>query len=521
MLGGREIFGRGIAAAFGGVWTLAAAASCSAAPVEIQNLPPAQAAAHADPSLFAATYHAIRSHYIDPLTSGSLAMAGLQNAMALDPTLSIAREADRVVFRQWHNTLLDVPAPSDGDNQGWGWVTASVLDRAKQYSPDIAAKSEDALDETVIDGGLKLLDRFSRYAAPMIATEHRDNRDGYGGIGVTLDGEGASVRIAMVLPDSPAAAAGLSGGDHITAVDGFSAAKMPAEGVAERLRGPVGTELRLTVLRDGGTNPITVTMRRTHIVMKTVTMTHDDHVAVFRIASFNARTADNLEEQLAAAHREMGSALRGLVLDLRGNPGGLVDQSVLVASMFLETGRVVSTKGRVPESNQVFDVTRDRPAETLPLVVLVNGGSASASEIVASALQDDHRAVIVGTSSYGKGTVQDVIHLPNQGELTVTWAKLIPPGGYILHHHGVVPVVCTANIPSANDAEPIPGLPRSALDDHGWDALRAQCPASRIDRNVDLEVAERLLIDPHRYAQALADEPVRPFQAASINTAIR
>ncbi len=154
-------------------------------------------------------------------------------------------------------------------------------------------------------------------------------------------------------------------------------------------------------------------------------------------------------------------------------------------------------------------------------MVLVNGGSASASEIVASALQDDHRAVIVGTSSYGKGTVQDVIHLPNQGELTVTWAKLIPPGGYILHHHGVVPVVCTANIASANDAEPVPGLPRSALDDHSWDALRAQCPASRIDRTVDLEVAERLLTDPSRYAQALADEPTKPFQAASISMPVR
>lgn len=508
MLGGRVVSGRVFAAATGGVWAFVAVASCSAAPGQT-------AAAHADPTLFSATYRAILSHYIEPLTSDGLAMAGLQTVVALDPTLSVSHENGRVVLRQWRNVVLETPAPAADDNQGWGWVTAAIVDRAKLYSPDIAEKPEEALDQTVIDGGLKLLDRFSRYAPPEVATERRDNRDGYGGIGVTLDGEGPSVRIAMVMPDSPAFAAGLTGGDRITAVDGVAAAAMSAEGIAERLRGPVGSELRLTVLREGGTYPVTYTMRRSHIVLKTVTMTHDDRVAVLRVTSFNARTADNLEEQIAEAHRQMGASLRGLVLDLRGNPGGLVDQSVLVASLFLERGRVVSTKGRVPESNQVFDVTRDRPAETLPLVVLVNGGSASASEIVASALQDDHRAVIVGTSSYGKGTVQDVIHLPNQGELTVTWAKLIPPGGYILHHHGVVPVVCTANIASADDAEPVPGLPRSALDDHGWDALRAQCPASRIDRTVDLQVAERLLTDPVRYAQALADEPTKPFQAAA------
>jgi carboxyl-terminal processing protease len=493
-----------------------ALASCNAAPVA-STAP----LSHADPTLFAATYRAILNHYIEPLSSDRLAMAGLQAAVALDPTLSMTRDNQHLVLRQWHNVLLETPAPSADDIQGWGWVTAQMLDRAKQYSPDIAAKSEDTLDTVAIDGGLKLLDRFSRYAPPAVATERRDNRDGYGGIGVTLDGEGPAVRIAMVMPDSPAAAAGIAGGDRIAAVDGLTATRLPPDGIAERLRGPVGSNVRLTLLRDGSPSPLNVTLRRSHIVLKTVSMTHDDHVAVLRITSFNARTADNLTDQIAEAHREMGSALRGLVLDLRGNPGGLVDQSVLVASMFLENGRVVSTKGRVPESNQIFDVTRDHAPETLPLVVLVNGGSASASEIVASALQDDHRAVIIGTSSYGKGTVQDVIHLPNQGELTVTWAKLIPPGGYILHHHGVVPVVCTANIQSAKDAQPVAARPRSGLDDNAWEALRAQCPASRIDRTVDLQVAEQFLTDPTRYSQALADEPTHPFQAAAIDTTTR
>jgi carboxyl-terminal processing protease len=511
---GRIISGRGLAAGMVGVWAVVALASCSAAPVQSAGQ---KSPARADGVLFSATYRAILDHYLEPLAVDRLAMTGLERLSTIDSNLSVTRDKARVVLRQSNDVLLDEVAPASDDLVGWAGLTAAVLDRARLYSSNVAAQPQDAVDQAVIDGDLKLLDPFSRYAPPAVATERRDSRDGYGGIGVTLDGEGGAVRIAMVMPESPAATAGLAGGDRITAVDDVATVTMPPEGIAEHLRGPIGSNVRLTVARDGRVDPMTVTLRRMQIVIKTVSMTHDAHIAVLRITSFNARTADNLEEEVASAHRAMGDALKGLVLDLRGNPGGLVDQSVLVASMFLERGRVVSTVGRVPESNQIFDVTRDRAAENLPLVVLVNGGSASASEIVASALQDDHRAVIVGTSSYGKGTVQDVIHLPNQGELTVTWARLIPPGGYILHHHGVVPVVCTANLADASHALPAAGMPRGALDDRGWDALRAKCPPSRIDRAVDLEVAEKLLTDPSRYAQALADEPARPFQAAAID----
>jgi len=505
MLGGRVFPGRAVAALVGGVCAIGALA-CSAAPA---------AAAGSQAGLFVAAYRAILSHYIEPLTADALATTGLQQAIAPDVSLWVTRQNNLLLLRQRGKVLFETPAPATDDSEGWGWVTAEVLDCAKLHSPVIAATPQEALDQAVIDGSLRLLDRFSRYAPPDIATRRRDNRDGYGGIGVTLDSEGAAVRIAMVLPDSPAAAAGLSGGDRITAVDGVAAVTMPAEGIAARLRGPIGSDVKLTVLRDSRAYPMTITLRRSRIVLKTVTMAYDDRVAVLRVTSFNARTADNLAERIAQAHRELGPVLRGLVLDLRGNPGGLVDQSVLVASLFLGQGRVVSTTGRVPESNQVFDVARDRPVEALPLVVLVNGGSASASEIVASALQDDHRAVIVGSSSYGKGTVQDVIHLPNQGELTVTWARLIAPGGYVLHHHGVVPVICTANIATAQDARPVASLPRASLDERHWEALRAQCPASRIDRTVDLEVARQLLTDPARYGQALADEPGKPIEAAS------
>jgi carboxyl-terminal processing protease len=478
-------------------------------------------ASRADPGLFAATYRAIAEHFITPVTPDQLALTGLARLADVDSNLSVTRDGDRVLLRQWHDVIWQHPAPAPDDGVGWGGITAAILDVARRYSGDIAARPENALDAIVIDGSLTLLDRFSRYAPPAQATEHRDSRDGYGGIGVTLDRNGPELRIAMVMPDSPAAAAGLQGGDRITAIGGVATVTLSPGQVAARMRGRIGSELQLTLVHENTAYPVTMTLRRARIVLQSVSMTPDGDVAVLRVSSFNARTANELAAALAEAHREMGTALVGLVLDLRDNPGGLVDQSVRVASMFLDSGRVVATRGRVADSNQVFDVTRSSPAEHLPLIVLMNGGSASASEIVASALQDDHRAVIVGTSSYGKGTVQDVIHLPNQGELTVTWAKLIPPGGYILHHHGVVPVVCTDSLRSAADAVAVPGVPRAGLDDRAWAALRLQCPPARIDRPVDLQVAERLLHDPARYAQALADEPTKPVQAAAAEIPMR
>jgi carboxyl-terminal processing protease len=242
---------------------------------------------------------------------------------------------------------------------------------------------------------------------------------------------------------------------------------------------------------------------------------------VIRISSFNHTTAQQLADQLADARQHLGAAMKGVVLDLRGNPGGLLDQSVAVADLFLTGGIIVTTHGRHPASQQYFRAAPDDVIDGLPLAVLVNGGSASASEIVAAALQDDRRAVVVGSSSYGKGTVQTVLRLPNDGELTLTWAKLVTPTGYILHEHGVVPTVCTAGMGdseaeiartlrratiAAAPATPA-GRRRIDLDEAGWGALRKACPTETTDRPVELKVAERLISDRALYARALHPEP--------------
>jgi carboxyl-terminal processing protease len=266
------------------------------------------------------------------------------------------------------------------------------------------------------------------------------------------------------------------------------------------------------------------------VVLPTVTASRDGNVAVFRIASFNQSTTQLLTESINNEERAAGGHLAGIVLDLRGNPGGLLDQAVNLADMFIAKGPIIATVGRNPASHQYFAASGHSIAPTIPLVVLVNGGSASASEIVAAALQDVGRAVVIGTSSYGKGTVQTVMRLPNDGELTLTWARLVTPSGYYLQAHGVVPTLCTSAL-SDDDrsldaalhrtADAAPGAvsasqPRASLSDTAWTALRHGCPARTESPPLDLKIAERVLADPVRYGEAVS--AIRPAAAPALHS---
>jgi carboxyl-terminal processing protease len=171
-------------------------------------------------------------------------------------------------------------------------------------------------------------------------------------------------------------------------------------------------------------------VRRALVVLPTVAMSRVGDIAIFQVLSFNQSTTERLAEALAEARRQTGGRLAGIVLDLRGNPGGLLDQAVSLADLFIREGPIVSTVGRHPASHQYFAASGHSLAPEVPIAVLINGGSASSSEIVAAALQDAGRAVVIGSSSYGKGTVQTVLRLPNDGELTLTWARLVTPSGY-------------------------------------------------------------------------------------------
>ncbi len=235
-----------------------------------------------------------------------------------------------------------------------------------------------------------------------------------------------------------------------------------------------------------------------------------------------------MPKSLTGLQAQAGGRLSGVVLDLRSNPGGVLDEAVSLADLFLRQGPVVSVLGRHPESRQSFAASGKSTLPDVPMIVLINGGSASASEIVAAALQDAGRAVVIGSSSYGKGSVQTVLRLPNNGELILTWARLIASSGYPLHRHGVIPTICTADLPDnavalaigLQRASAASTLPRAALDEEGWAALRRTCPNSRNRPGLDLLLAERLLRDSRLYTAALHALPAAGHQTTYTAAAV-
>jgi carboxyl-terminal processing protease len=367
-----------------------------------------------------------------------------------------------------------------------------------------------------LDGLLEELDGYSRYSGRDEARDNRANREGFGGIGVRIRLVEEGVRVIMVMDETPAQVGGLLAQDLITHIDGESVLNMNQREVVRRLRGPVNSSVSLEVAR-GEVEPLFLNfdIKRSHIVPQTVRYSRDGNRAYIRISGFNQSTTRSLRDALVQAEEEIGPALSGYILDLRGNPGGLLDQAVTVSDLFLSNGRIVSTHGRHPDSHQYFDAAPETLAHQRPVVVLVNGNSASASEIVAAALQDTGRAVVIGTSSFGKGSVQTVLRLPNNGELTLTWARFHAPSGYSLHGRGVMPDICTSGqeeTPEQVIARLQSGqlplsrkITRRIVDTNDrteLTALRSLCPARHADAEVDLDVARRLLDSPGLFALA-------------------
>jgi carboxyl-terminal processing protease len=517
-------------AGLGGAWSRRCAAGLTALTLVAcagSNTGGPTAAQSDERRLFTEADESILEYHIQQVQPEQLALTGLAHLDTIDPQISIEHTPDAVTLHVGDEKRR-FDAPGASELVDWSVLTSHVLDSARAMSPVIAATSTDKLEETVIDGALARLDPYSRYVPPDVAREHRATRDGFGGIGVTLDIKENDVRIAGVMPDTPAATAGLQPGDRIVALDGVPVEQLTPDAIRQHLRGPAQTLVQLAVARTGLAEPLKIAVERAHIVPDTVSLKEKGDIAWLKITLFNQETGARLADLLKQAHRDMGDNLHGIVLDLRDNPGGLLDQSVDVVSLFLRNGDVLSTIGRNPGAMQHFIATGDRTVETAPMAVLVNGGSASASEIVASALQDSGRAVVIGTASYGKGTVQTVIRTSNDGELTVTWAQIITAGGYQLNTHGVVPTICTSQqadttqnaavlVPaSASPVQPAFARARVGLDDAGWQHLRALCPADRDKNQLDNVVAQRLLDSPAIYHEAIASmEPGSPARLAA------
>ncbi len=470
--------------------------------------------------LFQDGYQDIIDIYINEVEASDLALAGLGNLTDLDPDISVSAQDGRVVMKVNGQPIGNFIAPANHDPEAWGDLTASALRLGRSRSALIDAADPEEIYEVVFDGILTELDKFSRYAGRDEARENRASRDGFGGIGVRIRLIDEGVRILSVMENTPAERAGLEDNDIILEIDGETTVGLSQREVVRRLRGPLRTHVALTIGREEAPANLGIEVVRAHIVPQTVAYRRHANAAVIQLTGFNQSTTRTLREKLNQATKEIGPDLSGFVLDLRGNPGGLLDQAVAVSDLFIGDGRIVSTHGRHPDSHQYFDADPDDLAKHRPVVVLIDGNSASASEIVAAALQDSGRAVVIGSGSFGKGTVQTVLRLPNEGELTLTWARFHAPSGYRLNGRGVIPDICTTGIPNQTADDVLDRLIDGSLpidsdtqqrdvdpdDKAGIAALRATCPTRQGDAGIDLEVALFLLERPDLFARALGGE---------------
>ena len=311
---------------------------------------------------------------------------------------------------------------------------------------------EQKLIEAAINGMLSSLDPHSSYMSPEDAAAMRLQLDGeFGGLGLEVTQEEGWIKVVSPMDGTPADAAGIQSGDFITAVNGESVLGLTLQDAVDLMRGPVGSEIVITVVREGEEQPFDLSIIRDNIKLTAVRARTEGETVVLRITTFNDQTFPNLTEGLAAQIEEAGGIdnVNGVVLDMRNNPGGLLNQAVFVSDAFLEGGEIVSTRGRNPEDGDRFNATPGDLIDGKPIVILINGGTASASEIVAGALQDHHRAIVVGTQSFGKGSVQTVMPLAGESAMRLTTARYYTPSGRSIQALGISPDIIVEQPPVA------------------------------------------------------------------------
>ncbi len=300
--------------------------------------------------------------------------------------------------------------------------------------------TDDQLIEAALNGMLTSLDPHSNY---MNAKNFKDMqvqiKGEFGGLGIEVTLDNGFVKVISPIDDTPAARAGIRPGDYITNIDGEPVQGLSLNDAVEKMRGPVNTDIKITVRREGQA-PFDVTLTRAVVKIQTVRSKLVDNVGYIRISQFVESTDQGLKKSIDQLKKDSGGKLQGVVLDLRNNPGGLLDQAVTVSASFLDHGKeVVSTRSRRPEDTQRYDARGKDLIDGLPMVVLINDGSASASEIVAGALQDHRRAILLGTKSFGKGSVQTIMPFPPYGAIRLTTARYYTPSGRSIQALGIEP----------------------------------------------------------------------------------
>lgn len=375
-----------------------------------------------------------------------------------------------------------------------------VFEQVKaKYVEDVDDKQ---LIEAAINGMLTSLDPHSSYLNMDNFEEMQvDTRGEFGGLGIEVTMEDGFVKVIAPIYDTPAEKAGLQPGDFITHIDGTAIRGMTLNDAVEMMRGKVNTDIVLTIIRKGEQAPFDVTLTRAVIKIQSVRAEAKEDIGYIRITKFNEQTFSGLQRAIGDMRDQIGPEIKGLVIDLRNNPGGLLDQAISVSDAFLDKGEIVSTRPRDTENTERYNARSGDLAEGLPVVVLINDGSASASEIVAGALQDHRRAIIMGTRSFGKGSVQTILPMPGNVALRLTTARYYTPSGKSIQEVGIVPDII---VPQAR-VESIEGnIRRSEASLNG--ALRNEDEHTidaEEDANSRRDEAEQLAIDDYQLSRAL------------------
>lgn len=455
----------------------------------------------------------VLDRHLERAAPADLALWMLRGLEVLDPSLRPEVTSASLLLYAPDRLLAARPLPpagapgqARGDAAGpLGAGLGALFEAAWRHSPLLRQAGTEAMLRAAFEELFDHLDPYSRYLTPEEAAEARRRRLGEAALGLRLvAGSRGAVMVAEVVAGGPAAQAGLRVGDRLLAIDGMIPGRDALTATA-LLEGPEGTEVALLLGR--GRRRLTVVLQRTVIAPRTVQGEVRDGIVWLRIEAFSSATDRQLEQALASGLAG-ASSIRGVVLDLRGNRGGLLSQAAAVAGAFLDGGPVVRTAGRAPEADRLYSASGPDRAGGLPLVVLIDGRSASAAEVVAAALGDRRRAAVIGSATLGKGLIQVVLPLSNGGELLVSWARLTAPLGWPIQGLGVLPALCTAFGPEATAAalarlarrDPPMGpvlarlrAARAPVAGSEVAALRASCPPAE-GRDGDL-LAARLLFE--------------------------
>ena len=369
--------------------------------------------------------------------SGLLVGAAFLAGVAIGPVASVINGQSPIT------SALAQDATGRGDTYRLLALFGDVFERIRaEYVEPVSDRD---LVENAINGMLTGLDPHSSY---MNAKAYRDmqvqTHGEFGGLGLEVTQENGIIKVVSPIDDTPASRAGIKSGDLITTIDNTTVQGLSLNDAVDKMRGPPNSTIRLIIKREGVDTPIDVSLQREVIHIQVVKSHLEGDIGYVRLTQFNEQTDAGLRAAVAKFRQQLGDRLHGIVLDLRNNPGGLLDQAVGVSDDFLNQGEIVSTRARHPEDSQRWNAKPGDITGGLPVVVLTNGGSASASEIVAGALQDQHRAVVLGTRTFGKGSVQTVMPLPGNGAMRLTTARYYTPSGRSIQGLGITPDIPVA-----------------------------------------------------------------------------